>query len=268
MSHPVIYKIDTTETKQKGGECCDLSQEEWSKHSAGIPRLCSAASAASRPWPWRKLLRKHVLKVWPSSKALGAVLRNGAFPWNVLHLQAIDKKVVTQQNKVSPSEDHCSSLWTTGSSSEVTAPGKEQLLKSHALCTQTSLFQLFIRDIVLLHLDFVKPTYLLLANTAIEPHNPEIQKTGICSLRVQSWKRAWGPLVPLFWIVVCPLALQLAPKNLPIIRGFFPFRASGNYVTGQSLISVSPITQLYHWNAVDFCPSQQKEKLARVCLKT
>lgn len=78
-----------------------------------------------------------------------------------------------QQNKVSPNEDRCSSPWTTSSSSEVTAPGKEQLLKSHALCTQTSLFQLFIRDIILLHLDFVKPTYLLLANTVIEPHDPE-----------------------------------------------------------------------------------------------
>lgn len=31
-------------------------------------------------------------------------------------------------------------------------------------------------------------------------------------------------------------------------------------MTGRSLLGVSPITQLYHWNAVDFCPSQQKEK--------
>ena len=86
-----------------------------------------------------------------------------------------------QQNKISPSEDSCSSLWITRSSSDVTAPGKEQFLESHALYTQTSLFQLFIKDIVCLFLDFVQPTYLLV-NITIEPQDPDIRRIGICCL--------------------------------------------------------------------------------------
>lgn len=72
-----------------------------------------------------------------------------------------------------------------------------------------------------------------------------------------------------FWIVVYSLPVQLAPKNLPIISGFFPLRPSSSYVVGQSLTSVSPITQLGHWNTADFHPPQQKEKSGhRVCPKT
>lgn len=38
-SCPVIYKTDPAKTKEKGGEWCDLSQEEQSEHSTGIPGL-------------------------------------------------------------------------------------------------------------------------------------------------------------------------------------------------------------------------------------
>lgn len=158
--------MDPAETEQQGGEWCELSREEWSQHHAGIPGLWCAASAGEA-----------AEETGFESVAFlqGSGSRSQKCGLAILHPQATDKKAVTSHAEEQGLRFLLLSL-DKQEGSEVTAPGKEQLLKSHALYTQTSLFQLFIKDAACLFLAFVKPVYLFLVNIASwasRPKNPE-----------------------------------------------------------------------------------------------